>query len=73
MRARLQEWPGYSAGTYDVYVSFNGDSSDPDMAICTEDVDLTSSVDDTFTVPVTVLTVDAEDSNGNQEHGPRLS
>ena len=61
-----------SPGTYDVSVDYNGDSTDPCFGICTENVDLTTSVDDTLTVPVTQLTVTAENSDGDLLQGATI-
>ena len=58
-----------SPGSYDVDVGYQGDTTDPGFSICTENVDLTSSADDTLTVPVTQLTVTAEDSSGDLLQG----
>ena len=61
-----------SPGTYDVSVYHDGDSADPTFGICTEKVDLTTSVDDTLTVPVTQLTVTAENSDGDLLQGVKI-
>jgi beta-glucosidase len=58
-----------SPGTYDVWVTYQGDSTDPAFDLCTENVDLTKSVDDTLTVPITQLTVTAENSDGDLLQG----
>jgi len=38
-----------SPGTYNVDVSFSGDAADPEFVLCTVNVDLTASADDTLT------------------------
>lgn len=44
-----------SPGSYDVGVSYGGGSADPDLSVCTDNVDLSTSVNDTLTLPVTQL------------------
>ena len=61
-----------SPGSYDVWVSYQGGSTDPAFGICTENVDLTSSVNDTLTIPVTQLTVTAKNSNGDLVQGATI-
>ncbi len=61
-----------SPGTYDVSVDYPGDSTDPAFGICTDNVDLTKSVDDTLSVPITQLTVTAENSNGDLLQGATI-
>jgi hypothetical protein len=61
-----------SPGTYNVDVSFSGDAADPEFVLCTVNVDLTASADDTLTVPVTHLTVTAEDSAGDLIQGAAI-
>jgi hypothetical protein len=58
-----------SPGTYDVQVEYGGGANDPSFRICTQNVDLSASIDDTLTVPVTQLTVNVQDSNGNPVQG----
>jgi hypothetical protein len=58
-----------SPGSYDVRVSYPGDSTDPDFLVCTAGVDLSASVADALTLPVTQLTVTAEDSSGDPVQG----
>jgi Carboxypeptidase regulatory-like domain len=53
-----------SPGSYNVEVSYGGSSAVPDLDICTGNVDLSTSVNDTLTLPVTQLTVTAKDSSG---------
>ena len=61
-----------SPGTYNVAVDYPGDSTDPGFTICTDNVDLTMSVDDTLTVPVTQLAVTAENSDGDLLQGATI-
>jgi hypothetical protein len=56
-------------GTYDVAVEYRGGANDPFFRICTQNVDLSASIDDTLTVPVTQLTVNVQDSRGNPVRG----
>ena len=58
-----------SPGTYDVQVEYGGGANDPVFRICTQDVDLSTSIDDTLTVPVTQLTVNVQDSSGDPVQG----
>jgi len=61
-----------SPGTYNVVVDFPGDATDPEFALCTVNVDLTASVNDTLTVPITQLTVTAQDSSGHLIQGATI-
>jgi len=58
-----------SPASYDVWVNYPGDSTDPAFAVCTDDVDLSASVADALTFPVTRLTVTAQDSGGDPVMG----
>jgi hypothetical protein len=58
-----------SPGSYDIFTSYGGSTTDPAFGVCTQDVDLSSSVDATLTVPVTQLTVTVQDSSGNLLQG----
>lgn len=58
-----------SPATYDVWVNYPGDSTDPAFAVCTDSVDLSASVTDALTFPVTRLTVTAQDSSGDPVQG----
>lgn len=58
-----------SPASYDVWVNYPGDSTDPAFAVCTDDVDLSASVADALTFPVTRLTVTAQDPGGDPVAG----
>jgi hypothetical protein len=58
-----------SPATYDVWVNYPGDSTDPAFAVCTDSVDLSASVTDALTFPVTRLTVTARDASGDPVQG----
>ena len=61
-----------SPGSYDVGVSYGGSSADPNLDVCTDNVDLSTSVNDTLTLPVTQLTVTVKDSSGNLVQGATI-
>ena len=58
-----------SPGTYNILISFYADATDPQFALCTANVDLAASVNDTLTVPITQLTVIAQDAAGHPVQG----
>jgi hypothetical protein len=58
-----------SPGSYDISTLYSGSATDPAFRVCTQDVDLSSSADETLTVPVTQLTVTVEDSSGDLLQG----
>jgi hypothetical protein len=61
-----------SPGTYNVLVSFYANATDPQFALCTANVDLTASVNGTLTVPITQLTVTAQDAAGHPVQGATI-
>ena len=61
-----------SPGTYNILISFNASGTDPQFALCTGNVDLTASVNDTLTVPITQLTVIAQDAAGHPVQGATI-
>ena len=53
-------------------VFYGGGPADPQLDICTVNVNLSTSVNDTLTVPVTQLTVTAKDSGGDLLQGATI-